>query len=293
MSATRIQGIIFIIIAALVTACCLTLGRLPLQLELIIVSTLILLLGVPHGALDTIFASKLYNINNLEGWIKFTMSYLLLGSIIISLWFYVPSIFLLGFLIISVLHFSGDPTSDVKWLSRLFYGGSIIILPFIYHKTEISRLFEMLVGIKATQSLVPGLQFIAWPWLLGLFASLLIQKEKKTTSYLEILAVTLLAVYAPPLIAFVVFFCCMHSARHIIRAIEYSNKSHLYLLGASLIPMLGVLSCSLLAWLLLKNTRVDTRIVQIVFVGLASLTVPHMLIVEQVRLKDWRKGLIN
>jgi hypothetical protein len=57
--------------------------------------------------------------------------------------------------------------------------------------------------------------------------------------------------------------------------------------------MLGVLVCSLLAWLLLKNTRLDNRIVQIVFVGLASLTVPHMLIVEQVRLKDWRKGLSN
>jgi hypothetical protein len=75
-------------------------------------------------------------------------------------------------------------------------------------------------------------------------------------------------------------FCGMHSARHIIRTAAFAKYSQPWLLiGAMLLPMLGVVVLSIASWFLLKNQTLDGRVVQIVFVGLAALTVPHMALV--------------
>ena len=85
----------------------------------------------------------------------------------------------------------------------------------------------------------------------------------------------------------VVFFWGPHSARHIIRTIDYSYRSSLGLiLGAALLPMLGVLVASADASHLPSGTSLDARNIQLVFV----LTVPHMAPVEHVRLSGWVKG---
>ena len=77
----------------------------------------------------------------------------------------------------------------------------------------------------------------------------------------------------------------MHRARLIIWTIDYSGRSSLGLiLGAALLPMLGALVASAEAWHFLGGTSLDARVIQLVFVGLASLTAPHMAPVEHVRL---------
>ena len=288
MNALRVQGIVFSAGALLVALGTLALGRLSPQLELIVVAVLILVLGVPHGALDTIFAKKLYGIRTLSGWLQFSLLYLLLAALVVGLWLWQPGLFLLGFLAISAAHFSGDPLQGVPWPARLFYGGSVILLPTIGHAQEIGRLFGLLVGDATATPLVPWLRLLAWPWLVGLALASLWQTRHDFWTALEMAAAGILAIVAPPLVSFVVFFCGMHSARHILRTMNFSGRSSWrYVAGAALLPMAGVLAGSALAWVFLRDTALDARVVQVVFVGLAALTVPHMVLVERVRLSGW------
>lgn len=105
------------------------------------------------------------------------------------------------------------------------------------------------------------------------------------------LAVVLLALSATPLIAFTAYFCGMHSARHVIRTYHYANQTSLGLLvSVAAAPMLLVLVAASTVWLFLDHSAPSQSVTRFLFVGSAALTVPHMLLVEQVRLSGWRLG---
>ncbi len=68
MTAASIQGVVFVVLAIVVSALTSLLERVPERTELLVLAGLIVMLGVPHGALDTIFAKQLYNIGTTKEW---------------------------------------------------------------------------------------------------------------------------------------------------------------------------------------------------------------------------------
>ena len=134
MNAERRQGLIFACVALLAAAAAGMFGRCPPQLELIVLAALILVLGVPHGAMDTLFAQRLYGLRTAWDWTRFTVAYLLLAGLVVAAWAWTPTGFLVGFLLISAAHFSGDPADGTPWVSRIFYGGAVLVLPVWRHQ---------------------------------------------------------------------------------------------------------------------------------------------------------------
>ncbi len=288
MSILRVQGLVFCGAAILLAAMSATLGQLGSHIELLVIASLILVLGVPHGALDTIFARQIYGITGLRGWICFGSIYLFLSALVVGIWLIQPAIFLVAFLFISALHFSGDPAQGTPWPARAFYGGAVVILPAALHAAETTRLFSLLAGENAAGFVMPWLGLLSWPWFVGLILAAIQRVRSDWVTAMELFSVGILSLVAPPLLSFTLFFCAMHSARHILRTIDYSAQSpRFFVLGAALLPMVGVLAVSFTAWYFLRTTPIDARIIQIVFVGLAALTVPHMALVERVRLSGW------
>jgi len=284
MSLLRVQGLIFCLLAVVCALSSAFLPPLDQPTELILAASLIIVLGVPHGALDTVFAKELYGVSTAAGWMKFSAVYLTLAGLAVALWFLAPVFFLAAFIGISIAHFSADPDGKAGWLLRILYGGAIVFIPAVSHPQAVKELFRLLAGPNSDQVLSPLISQLALPWLVMFGIATLFLLARRSPLGAEFLGLGLVACFAPPLISFTVYFCGMHSARHILRTAAFAKTSRpVLLLGAMLLPMLGVLALASLAWILLEGRALDVKVVQIVFVGLAALTVPHMALVERVR----------
>jgi hypothetical protein len=139
MTAMRWQGGVFSVLALLTSIACVVLPPADPQSVLVWVGLLIVLLGVPHGALDPIYAQAWPGIQGRAAWAVFVWAYLLLAACVLGVWWWAPTVFLWGFLAISVLHFSGDLATGTSGWTRFFYGGAVIVLPAALHAHKALR----------------------------------------------------------------------------------------------------------------------------------------------------------
>lgn len=287
MSAIALQGRIFVAIACSLTAAVLLFGPLDPAAELWLAAALILLLGVPHGALDVRYARAILGVQSMAGWAGFVLLYLLIAAVIVWCWQANPGLFFLAFLLVSAAHFSGDLANGTPWPIRLLYGGAVLVLPHLQHAVETQFLFAALVGPLPAASLSAALSTLAIPWLVALLAAIAHASRRHRATAAEMAALALLVVVLPPLSAFTVYFCLMHSPRHLLRTAERYQLTPRSMALTAVPPMLGVVLLVLLLWpqmAMLTGSRLfEVQLLTLVFVGLAALTVPHMLLVERVR----------
>ncbi len=287
--ALQLQGLTFSVVALVLAAVTAAAPRFPQRFELIAAAVAIVTLGVPHGGLDMVFARELHGMRGILRWAAFGLLYGFLAASVVAVWLAAPAVFLISFLLVSAVHFSGDPARGTLTMSRVLYGGAVIVLPAALHAGETGQLFGLLAGDDAASMLMPWLTAISLPWLAVLATCAVIEVRRSPCTALELVAVGTLAVATPPLVAFVVFFCGMHSVRHVLRTAEWVRRSGRWLMVASaLLPTAAVLAVAVGGWFWMGDTPPNARIIRLVFVGLAALTVPHMALVERVRLNGWR-----
>jgi hypothetical protein len=106
MNRVQKQGLIFGVVAILIALGSALAPALDPLTSLILIATLIFFLGVPHGALDPCFAEKLFAVKGWQAWSLFVVIYLGLAGGVVIVWWLAPLVFMAGFLLISILHFS-------------------------------------------------------------------------------------------------------------------------------------------------------------------------------------------
>ena len=81
----------------------------------------------------------------------------------------------------------------------------------------------------------------------------------------------------------------MHSARLALRTRAYAAElAWADVLKKAMAPMVVCALAAAALWPSMKGLTLDTAIVRILFVALAALTVPHMVLIERVRLAGWQ-----
>ena len=84
--------------------------------------------------------------------------------------------------------------------------------------------------------------------------------------------------------AFTVYFCFLHSIRHSITLIyeidknDFKNGLKVFGLKALPLTVLTAIFCLIGLYLLNNNYDFNSSILKIIFIGLASLTFPHILL---------------
>ncbi len=284
----RLQGRVFCGLALATMLASLAGFKLAAPHELLAAAALISLLGMPHGALDAVFARKLFAIESYGGWAAFALFYVGLSAAVVGVWFFLPTPFLCAFILVSALHFGGDPAVNTSTFVRGMYGGSVIVLPALLHGAELEHLMGLVAGPASAALVAPVLQQLAPPWLAATLVGCVLQARSariiEREIAFEMAALAALLVAATPLMSFTVYFCAMHSPRHILRTV--ANLPVIEARSAVLMalwPTLAVLAALAVGGWLSSGRPIQPAIMQLVFVGLAALTLPHILLLERSR----------
>lgn len=282
--AARVQGLVFCTLAACTSAVSWWLPRLTPEIELALLVGLIVLLGVPHGAVDPAYTALSIQTTNWRTWAVFIGRYLGLAAAVLVLWLVWPIGGLGAFLTMSAFHFSGDPNRGATVATRALQGSSVIALPALWHSVETETTLAYLAGGPAAAWIVSVLQSLALPLVVGLILTTAVELRRgRALVGAEVGATAMLAIAAPPLVGFTVYFCGMHSARHLLRTAGRAGLSWSQLALLACVPMLSILVTGYVAWRMLPQVPIDALAIRVVFIGLAVLTVPHMAIVERER----------
>ena len=260
---------------------------------------LILSIGVSHGALDNLKGKKLFQIFGISNFFIFYFSYILISLIVIVLWMIVPTISLIIFLILASHHFGKEDTeflmSENSYLNQLLFflkGSLIIFAPMYFHFDETISIFKsLLIDNKAffeSLNLIETNKILLYGIIVSTLSSILLFTKnfelKKFTIFFDYFSILIINYYFSPLVAFTIYFCFLHSVRHSISLISeldensLANGLKIFIKKALPLTILTATFCFLGLYLLNNTYNFDSSILKIIFIGLASLTFPHILL---------------
>ena len=256
----------------------------------------ILSIGISHGAMDNYKANKLliiYKINNKS---IFFIIYILIATFVLILWSLYSSFTLLLFLLVASYHFGREDTSFLNKgnsnLDQFFYlikGSLIIFSPLFFHFDQTLKIFEtlflsekILIYLKDEHWII---NFFLGLSILSYFYFVYKNKFKDfEILFLDMFLILIINYVFNPLIAFTIYFCFLHSIRHII-SISYQLEPSNFLFGIKTFikkafPLTVVTAVLyLLAIFFLSNSYgLNEVVIKVIFIGLASLTFPHILL---------------
>ena len=246
----------------------------------------VIFFGLPHGALDTLYAKKSNLYYNFLSFITFNIVYLLVGVITFFLWLFFPPLCLFIFLLISILHFSEDWKTEISFLQRIILAASIISLTVFFHREEVEIIFFSLTGSTYIADLSLFFYYINY-LLLPMLLTVLLYNIRNDKIVLNIITITLTAFFLNPLIYFLCYFCFFHSVKNYKESKNFLFSDNKPLQNkVILLNLLLTIFLSIIIFKFFLTGTVEDRLLKIIFIGLASLTVPHMLLKAFINYKN-------
>jgi len=292
---------VFTILASVILYLTIGNGSLGWQIAL---ATLALAIGIPHGAVDHLVA--------LPQTSKPKLLLLVIGYVLIAIAAVVAILHWnkLGFqlvLVMSAMHFGFGDAAFIAELDRLenrrrmrpkvqnmfaITSGIVpVFIPLLKDSTK-SALQEINpVLISWASDIEPQIKF-----LIGFFFVLtliLLIRDSRAREFIDLIFLAGLAIVAPPLVAFALYFGCWHAMRHTARltlllpnsirtaAENKPKKSLLKAVTPGLPALFGTIFVALLIFLR-DTSNISANYLWYLLVVVWALTVPHMIVTSKI-----------
>jgi Brp/Blh family beta-carotene 15,15'-monooxygenase len=252
---------------------------------MIVLALAVTFLGLPHGALDFAVAKSLNLVTSVSSAIRFMSIYVAIAALSIIFWVWVPEIALVLFLCISVFHFSADWRAAMPPLFRLSLASIILCGPSILHSAVVTELFTTLLLTSQAASWVVESMQVTFYVGLCVFIYFLLQlsiykKRPNVWQYTEWLTLLVSSIILTPLLHFGLYFCLLHSPKHLQ---DVGVKLHVSVKRAIVISLPFVILTIVLAaglYDLFGTGELNIDLLRWIFIGLFGLTMSHMMLIH-------------
>ncbi len=246
----------------------------------------LLLLGLPHGALDIERLKSAHRAGWVETFGLFAI-YIVLAAATYVAWFLSPVLAMGLFLACATVHFAEDWAGMDDPLLALGTAAALLAAPALFHKDELRAIFAVVTGeaegallAEAMRAVAPVALALAIAGMIGLVRSGRLERA----ACCALLLTAMIA--APPLAGFALFFCLYHSPLHLREAWASVTTSRGGRLAVT--AVLTAASAGIAAFLAGAEWRgsLHGSLVAATFMTFSILTVPHMLsplVVAQLR----------
>lgn len=236
--------------------------------------------GLPHGALDIMIGPRFAKPQLFFG--------LYLAGVVgvVLVWLAAPAFGLVAFFTSSWYHFARGDAVHHRDLGRagkllgMSTAGCAIGLPLALHAGVVTPvLSDLMLGttaVTSTQVAVFGLVIAVPSLVAGVVAGITAVRSRRHSAVIEIATIALLAATVHPLVSFAIYFALWHAPRHLI-TLDIDRQSWWRAVGVTAVTLLAG------AWVSQLVEPTSPAAARVVFIGLAALTGPHLVITELVR----------
>ena len=254
-------------------------------LGIVALAVAVTILGLPHGALDFAVAKSLNYVSS--GWtaIIFLLFYMVVAGLSILFWIELPGAALSLFLCISVFHFSADWRANMPPYARILLAAIVLTGPSVAYASIVLNLFTALL----VSNEVAGWIIQAMQWVFGLacigFLCFVISAVKNNNlksgwQVIEWTGLIISSLLLTPLLHFTLYFCVLHSPKHLLDVSQILRVSFARVIVVSLPFVILTLLLAGVLFKLIATEDIDVGLLRWTFIGLFGLTMSHMLLIH-------------
>lgn len=284
---------IYIVICYLIASVFTLENTITIQNQLLGSSILVIIFGIPHGAIDNILFLTESNLSKKVFYLLYFLSMLLYCF----LWFISPLYSFIFFLFMSAYHFGESQLSnyniEINFSKFIFliWGVALISTLFLYNAEELSNLFNsyddtsnfsIIFKYNVLDFLFYSSNFVIVLSLLYLKINKLITNEIFSTELFQIILLHITFFIFPVIISFTLYFVFLHSIKVLLQEYSYLEQK---ISGLNLMKFIKLLApFTLLSlfffiiFILISNIyNIDISLLLFLIISISVITLPHSL----------------